>query len=77
MAADAPIAALRLFDDHDRVVSKAFAFDGDHRIRDLFDQLLLFGFSKNTFDHFDIRQGHLKSPFTKKLAEQVRQRWEK
>lgn len=61
-SADAPVTALCLLDDHDRLVANLLAFDGDHGVGDLFDQLPLFVVSEHAFDHFDVCQGPQTSP---------------
>jgi len=52
LTADSPITASRFFNDYHGLAWKAFALDGNERISDDLDHLLLLGVSENPVDQF-------------------------
>src|ERR1700680_2756258 len=58
LAADAPVAALDLFDDAPRDAAHVLALDRDHGLRELLDDLALLMLREHTLDYLDVQQWH-------------------
>src|SRR4029077_1756340 len=55
---DAPTPALDLFDDHPGDLAHLLALDGNHRVGELANHLLLLGVREDAFDELDLNKWH-------------------
>ncbi len=58
LPSDSPTAALHLFDNHPGYRSHFLALDGNHRVGELANHLLLLILGENAFDDLDLNEWH-------------------
>src|SRR6266487_3361066 len=61
LSAEAPVPFLDFVDFNQRVRTKRFTFDGDHRFGHFLDNLLFLCRSEHVFDHLNIYEWHFVS----------------
>ena len=61
LAADGPVAALDLFDNHPGDLAHALAFDGDHRVGEFLDDPALLLGGEHVLDELDVDERHFFS----------------
>src|SRR6516225_8359900 len=68
IAADAPVAALDFLDRHPRHSPHVLAFDRDHGVVQLLDDLSLLILAENVLDDSNLNERHFDSPVTARLT---------